>query len=562
MQNMQHEKTFSKLDKLAQLANIKISACRTFHRLEDNPLYSVRFTEVEKFHLPGFAPVYDESGGYHIDLDGVASYKQRFDKTFGFYCNRAAVMNGGKYYHIDPQGNRVYENSYDWVGNYQENKCVVRRGDKFFHIDLEGNKIYQEEYDYIGDFKDDIAVVYKNQNASHINGKGDLIHNKWYKKLGIFHKGYANAEDNRGWFHINIKGQPIYEHRYKMVEPFYNGYAKAETFSGDLGQIDTRGNMRYIIYKPDAISQMHQISREMVGFWNTYLFNATAQMGLLQLLPASTALLAEKLNLNKTHLYRFLRALWEINLISYNKAQDIWQLEEKGQFFIDNPFMFKAAKMWGRVVAEENWLKIPALLARKEIFSFLSFKENEQDNNIRTELYQTLLGYTSFDINSFEEKIEIDKNNRVLLFGVHSLALVSILNTQGINAISYYNAPELPEQLIKDFDIDIRGKNDAINGYDTAIFGRLLQHQDDHNVLSYFKNVKNNNISRILLIETIIEEDNPSGGVVDINIMVETGGKLRTKKDWENLLRQVGDFDISKISALTSYLSVMEIDRK
>ena len=167
------------------------------------------------------------------------------------------------------------------------------------------------------------------------------------RNLGIFHKGYANAEDDDGWFHINIEGKPIYEYRYKIVEPFYNGYAKVETFSGVLGQVDTSGYMKHVIYQPSTISQMHKISGELVGFWNTYLINAACQMGILQLLPASAKFLTKKLNTNQSHLCRFLRALWEINLVNYDQKQDIWQLDQKGQFFIDNPFIFKAAKMVG-----------------------------------------------------------------------------------------------------------------------------------------------------------------------------------------------------------------------
>jgi len=526
MQNMQYEKTFSQSSKLKELSHIEISDCRTFHKLDNSPLYSMRFIEVEKFHSPGLAPVYDQSGGYHINLDGIAVYAQRFDKAFGFYCNRAAVLDKEKYYHIDLQGNRTYLDSYDWVGNYQENKCVVRKGNKFFHIGLEGNKIYSEEYDYVGDFKDGIAVIYKNQQATHINNKGNFVHNKWYKKLGIFHKGYANAEDDHGWFHINIKGEQIYNLRYKVIEPFYNGYAKVETFDGTLGQVDTKGNIKYIISTPGIVSRMHQVSKELVGFWNTYLMNAVCQMGILELLPANIESLAKELKVNQEYLHRFLRALWEMNLINYDHEHDVWQLMEKGQFIIDNPFMIKAAKMWGTVIVQKNWLKIPKLLKQEEIASFLSFKENEKNEIIKTEFYQALLGYTALDIINFAEKIEVNPNNRVLLFGVHSLALVDSLKSENINSISYYNDPKLPVQLIENFAVDIRETDHAIEEYDLAIFGRFLQHYDDNKVLSYFKTLKNTRISRILLIETIIEQYYPMGGIVDMNIMVETGGKL------------------------------------
>ena len=562
MQNMQYEKTSNKLDMLKQIGNIKFSSCRSYHLLNDNPLYDNRFTDIEKFHHPGFAPATDQTGSYHINFDGIAIYEKRFEKTFGFYCNRAAVIDNGNYYHIDPKGIRVYQDSYDWLGNYQENKCVVNKKGKFFHIDLEGNKIYQEEYDYVGDFKDDIAVIYKNEQATHINATGQKINNKWYKKLGVFHKGYANAEDDSGWFHINIKGEPIYQHRYKMVEPFYNGYAKVETFSGVLGQIDLSGNMQHIIYQPDSMYRMHQISGEMVGFWNTYLLNAAAHIGILELLPANIISLVKRLEVNQHNLQRFLRALWEINLIYYDKSEDIWQLTEKGQIFIDNPFMIKAAKMWGRVIGEENWLKIPELLNKKEILSHLSFKEKEKSEDIKTDLYETLLGYTNFDITKFKEIIDIHRNDKILLFGVHSLALVDILKSQNINSITYYNDPKIPEQLTSKFNINVIEKNDSIEQYDLAIFGRFLQHQDDNKVLSYLKNLKDSNISRILLIETIIKEDTPMGGAVDINIMVETGGMLRSKNHWKDMLNKAGNFTINNILPLTSYLSVIDIERK
>lgn len=559
---MQYEKTYRKLDMLKQIGNIKISHCRGYHLLKGNPLYNIRFTDIEKFHYPGLAPVTDQSGSYHINFNGVGVYEKRFDKTFGFYCNRAAVIDNGNYYHIDPKGKKIYQDSYDWLGNYQEDKCVVNKAGKFFHIDLEGNKIYQEEYDYVGDFKDDIAVVYKNGQATHINVLGKKIHNKWYKKLGIYHKGYANAEDGSGWFHINIKGDSIYQHRYKMVEPFYNGYAKVETFSGTLGQIDLSGDIKNIIYQPDTISQMHQTSAEMVGFWNTYLLNAAAHIGILELLPDNLVSLTKKLGVNQHNLQRFLRALWEIKLISYDNNKDIWKLIEKGQFFIDSPFIIKAAKMWGRVIAEENWLKIPKLLNQHEISSRPSFKEEEENVDVKTDLYETLVWYTNFDIAKFKEIIDIDKSHKILLFGVHSLALVDILKSQNINSICYHNDPEIPEKLTDKFNINIIGKDDSIDQYNVAIFGRFLQHQDDNKVLSYLKNLKDSNISRILLIETIIEENSPMGGAIDINIMVETGGMLRSKNHWEYILNKVGNFSINNILPLTSYLSVIDIRRK
>ena len=279
------------------LEKIKISDCRSFHQIESDAgelkaLYSRRFLEVEKFHSvtsnnKALAPVLDGKGAYHIDLNGNPAYKDRFDKTFGFYKDKAAVMLNGEFFHINIDGLRLYKQSYDWVGNFQEDICVVKKAGHFFHINHLGEKLYDEEYDYVGDFKDGIAVVYKDGHATHIDKKGNFIHNKFYKKLGVFHKNYANAEDDNGWFHIKRDGTKSYKDRYKMVEPFYNGLAFVETFEGKLCQINTAGDIVHEIYNPDPINHMHKISSKFVGFWYVYLSNAASRLGLFTLLPGS-----------------------------------------------------------------------------------------------------------------------------------------------------------------------------------------------------------------------------------------------------------------------------------
>ena len=72
---------------------------------------------------------------------------------------------------------------------------------------------------------------------------------------------------------------------------------------------------------------------------------------------------------------------------------------------------------------------------------------------IKTEFYQALLGYTALDIINFAEKIEVNPNNRVLLFGVHSLALVDSLKSENINSISYQIENSTLEILASDMSI-------------------------------------------------------------------------------------------------------------
>lgn len=207
--------------------NIKTSEDGTHFLLNGKPIFSKQFIEVLKFHTPGLAPVKDESGSYHINSLGRPLYPERYTRAFGYYCNRAAVIENDIWFHLNANGRKAYSHKFSWVGNYQEGYCPVRNSyNHYFHIDLKGKKIYTNTYSYAGDYKDGIACV-KTQEGfyKHIDNKGQDINSKNYLDLGVFHKNYATAKDETGWYHINKNGNPIYSQRFADIEPFYNGFA-------------------------------------------------------------------------------------------------------------------------------------------------------------------------------------------------------------------------------------------------------------------------------------------------------------------------------------------------
>lgn len=223
--------------------DIKISADNTHFLFEGKQIFGRKFLEVLKFHSPGLAPVKDESGSYHIDSSGRQLYPDRFTRTFGFYFNRAAVVQEDKCFHITETGKQAYINTFAWTGNYQENLCAVRdSGSKYFHIDHDGNRIYSDSFIYCGDFKDGIACA-KIQNGlyKHIDINGQFLNDKEFLDLGVFHKNFATAKDNNGWYHIDKTGNEIYRQRFLAVEPFYNGFALVTQFDNDKIIIDENG---------------------------------------------------------------------------------------------------------------------------------------------------------------------------------------------------------------------------------------------------------------------------------------------------------------------------------
>lgn len=189
-------------------------------------LFDKDFKTVLKFHESGIAPVEDYSGWYHIDLYGQPIYKERYDRVFGFYYDRATVVKNGLWFHLNEVGKRVYSNDYKWCGNYQQNMCVVRDfDDLYFHINLDGNRIYKDKFLYTGDFYDGFACAKTLNGWKHIKLDGTDLNGKYFYDLGVFHKGFAVAKDKIGWFHIDKNGNEIYKERYEAIEPFYNGYA-------------------------------------------------------------------------------------------------------------------------------------------------------------------------------------------------------------------------------------------------------------------------------------------------------------------------------------------------
>ena len=212
--------------------DIKVSANNTHFIFEGQPIFGKFFNEVLKFHAPGIAPVKDTTGAYHIDAHGNPLYSDRYQRTFGYYSNRAAVITGQEWFHLNEKGEIAYPEVFSWAGNYQENICTVRdEKNGYFHIDLHGNKIYSESYTYCGDFKDGYACVKKSSGLwCHININGNSLNEKEFLDLGIFHKNYATAMDNIGWHHIDKTGNELYSQRYLAVEPFYNGFALVTKF--------------------------------------------------------------------------------------------------------------------------------------------------------------------------------------------------------------------------------------------------------------------------------------------------------------------------------------------
>ncbi len=554
----------------SSLSEIAISPCETYHLKQEKPLYAKKFFKVLKYHEPGLAPVIDKEGAYHINLSGEEAYSHRFKRTFGFYNGRAAVESLEGCFHILPEGSSLYEARYTWCGNFQEGACAVQnKQGQYFHIDLDGHPLYEIRYAYVGDFKEGVAVVCNEKGKhTHIDLEGDFLHNQWFDQLDVYHKGFARAKDANGWFHVDKKGNSIYKERYANIEPFYNGLSYIEDFERNLFRINETGEIIEVIAYPSSSERLiGELSNDMVGFWKTWTLYTAITLKVPDHLPSNQESIADTLQIPLSHIKRLFKALWELDIVKPGK-NDIWKLTEKGKLLkpVNDSFISAAGVMWGHV--NKTWENLPNLIKDPVIQYRPSFKEQEQDDELLGIYHRALDGYTEKD---FLEVLSFPfwkSHHRFVGFGRSSLTLISHLlekykHLEGIvfgseKTIGDFKIPlSLGERFQKEVgDINKIGSMKV----DAVLFPRFLHYFPDDDVQYILSQTKSflDPKGSIYIMEMILEETRPMGGLFDLNMLVESGGKVRSLGEWQDLFlsSQLVLEEVQKISPILTILKL------
>ena len=566
------------------LNKINISMDETHHLYAGRPLYEKRFKSVMSFHSPGVAAVMDESGSYHIDFNGESIYNKRFLKTFGYYENLAAVMDDSGWHHINLEGKSVYGERFEWVGNFQEDRCVVReKNGNYFHIKKNGKSAYNEQYKYVGDFKYRIAVVYNNDGlAKHIDKDGNMVHKNKFKELGVFHKGFAIAKDDYGASHINKAGEQLYTQRYKWVEPFYNGFAFVCDFFDQKYIINEDGKIIQTVFDENSIliqkSLRKNLMSKLVGHWNTQILYSIVKLEVLEAIKKgynTFKKLNDNLRIPISSLDMVIKLLKLWNFITeYN---GLFKVNYTGDLLTeDHPGSLKyATLMWG----DEHYIVMSRLYEAlksyepqfKNIYDLDVFQYFEKNKEKGAVFHKAMKEYS---IDYYDLLLLHDFNDTKTIMDAgggsgHLLEKILIKNYH-IKEAFLFDLPTIIENAqtsIKDDKIKSKIKfisGDFLNEIpikvDTIVMSRVLHDWDDSAVLEILKNV---NLSlkengTLLLLETVVPEDSnyDIGITLNFNLLVCTGGKERTKKEFQRLLNKI-NFEISQIKQGKSSISLI-----
>lgn len=546
---------------------ITVAEDETHHLLDNQPLYQTRFKKVLKFHAPGLAPVMDASGAYHIDINGSAIYPQRFLQTFGYYENLAAAESTQGWLHLDINGNSVYEQRYAWCGNFQEGLCPVKESNTsyYYHINTHGKKTYIENYCYAGDYRDGIAVVCNEKGLhTHIDKQGNYIHKKWFLGLDVFHKSVARAKDNRGWFHVNKQGEPLYSQRYKIVEPFYNNVAHVEMFDGSLLTINLKSEPLTSIYKSDH-SLLHELSADLIGFWKTQTIYVAVKLAVFDAIPNTTDQIAIAIKIDKKICQRLLRALQELGLVELINF-DSWQVTAKGSLLkpTQKSAMAAATIVWGES-HYQRWAELfncmqTTTLQNKNYFNLLA-----EDKTLLPIYQQALSGYALQDYSKIMDIIAWPQHHCVIDAGGGTGTLLHALLDQH---------PHLTGMLLEmPTVINLTNKHARCQYYgvdflqpwpcqaDAILLARVLHDWCDEKTLMILQHAKASlkPNGKIYVIEMLLEANTGAGGLLDLNMLVMTGGCERTLQDWQALVTQA-QLRITHIISLTSVASLLVLE--
>jgi len=546
----------------------EVSQDETHHTFDGKPVYSYHFLHVLKFHSPGLAPVRDHSGAFHINPVGDPIYSKRYHKTFGFYCDRAAVVNEKAWFHIFTDGSPLYERRYEWCGNFQENLCTVRdfQGN-YFHINAEGEALYSQIYSYAGDFHDRVAVVQTTDGLHyHINTHGSKVHPKGFLDLDTFHKGFARAKDELGWFHIDRKGNPLYSNRYTMIEPFYNGYARVESEEGKLMVIDEEGGVIQELYSKRK-DTFHEVSGDLVSYWKLFALEGAKKLQIFESIPGTLDTLSHKIALKPLMIEKILLALMEIGYVK--KTQNIWQLSEKGKFLTSqhSPSLTHAQTLWMEEHLQ-SWKKVAvALQQEKSSFEGL-YHQNWFDyiksNPEKETLYhQALSHYAHNDYQAFGEIIDCTIHQSMADIGGSTGTLIKMLlkkypHLEGI-VLDRPSVLEkcMPQPRLTFVSLDFFEQWPKCS-FDGVILSRVLHDWNNDKAFHILKEVRKaiQDTGRLYIVENLLDKNTGSGALLNLNMWVMTGGKERTLEEFKDLYSQAG-FQLDTTFSLNRASSIL-----
>ena len=553
-----------------------------YHILADgSPAYSNRYLRTFGFY-EGRAAVCSLGGWFHILENGQPLYPDRYDWCGNFQEGRSAVRTwDGQYFHIRPDGTKAYESGnigYRYVGDYREGIAVVQREDGLHaHITLDGRRQHQRCFPDLDVFHKGFARARDDRGWHHINLQGEPAYGRRFAAVEPFYNGQARVEDFDGaLLVIDEAGETIVQLRSpEITSPEITSPRPPEITLPEITSPPSPPSPEITsppspeitsppsppspeITSPEG-DALQELSADMVGYWRSQTIFAAVKLGVFDALPATSSAMEQKLGLAPGMGERLLRALHELGLVFPRvspRGANFWQTSDRGALLATNhPLsMASAAVLWGSE-HYAAWASLAAALregkpAFDTQFGLPFFDWYGQEPEKLKTYHQALLTYARHDYSAITEAIDFSDRATVLDAGGGTgellwMVLQASPRSTGIlldrpEAIANVRVPENLATRVQIVGADLFASWSTLA--DAVILARVLHDWSDPQAKIILQRAKQalTPKGRLYILERVLEPSVPDCGLLDLNMLVITGGCERTLPQFQDLLRSVG----------------------
>jgi DNA-binding transcriptional ArsR family regulator len=354
------------------------------------------------------------------------------------------------------------------------------------------------------------------------------------------------------------------------VEPFYNGQARVEGFDGSLSVISESGDTLVELRGP-LRSPLEEFSADMVGLWKTQTIRASVELGLFEALPADPGELERRLELGKSVAPRLLRALTELGLVVRDR-DGVYHLTDKGAYLRrSHPLsLVDATRHWGREAwaawSEASWsLRTGESGFRKrygkDFFDWLEGRPEELES-----YHRAMAAYARHDYLSLPASVDFGIHDSILDAGggAGELAFALLRAFPNLTAM-VMDRPEVVAMAVPPPDLEVRC--DFVEGdffgkwpvrSEAVVLARVLHDWPDDDARRVLRRAREAMPGGgiLYLVEMVLDDSTGSGALLDLHMLVATGGAERTEAHFRALLDASG-FELLDVAPTGSVSSVI-----
>jgi hypothetical protein len=327
---------------------------------------------------------------------------------------------------------------------------------------------------------------------------------------------------------------------------------------------------------PPSVAMMQMVT----GFWVSSAIYVAAKLGLADHLGGGSMdvdELAQRVGADSGALYRLLRALASVEVFTEVEPRR-FALTQKGNYLRSSvPGSLRAFSIVGREIGWEPWGQLlHSVRTGETAFDHLHgmgyFEFLKQNPELARLFDEAMTGFVTmnglavaaaYDFTPFSTIVDVGGGHGVLISTIlkqNKQARAIVFDRPDVvevakNKLASAGVANRCECIGGDFFVSIP------SGGDAYLLASVLHDWDDEKSLAILRNCRHamSTKAKLLLVEMVIPQGDASffGKLLDLNMLVNLGGRERTEEEYRNLLSAAG-FQLSQLVQTRTPSSLIE----